>query len=243
MDYSVDWKNVSQVYSVYKAHWDYNKADKHYQNLYSNIPVYSLADDHEVADNYEGQAEFYEGIHHNRSGFQNLVNEGLRAFFNYSPIESFKDEPNRIYRSFNWGSYLDVFLIDSHQYRTAASAEETSLINKTLLGKPQLEWLKNSIKNSKAIWKIILNDVPVSIPHCYPDKGSNKSRCDNWATDNKSAKHFRERNDFLSYLDKLDLKNVVFITTDVHYPAIVLVEHDFDGDGEVLAFMKLRADH
>jgi alkaline phosphatase D len=242
LDYTVDWENVSKVYSVYKEHWDYNKADKHYQNLYSNIPVYSQPDDHEIADNYDGNSEFYQETYHNRSGFKNLVQEGLKAFFNYSPIESFKEEPNRIYRSFNWGVFMDIFLLDSHQYRTTGSVDETPLTNKTILGKSQLEWLKNSIKNSKATWKIILNDVPVTIPHCFADNQSNKSRCDNWATDNKSSSTFtRERDDFMSYLDKHNLKNVIFITTDVHYPAIISVDHDFDGDGEALNFYEFTS--
>lgn len=237
LDYTVDWKNVSEVYSVYKGHWGYNKADEHYQNLYGNIPVYSQPDDHEVADNYDGNSEFYKEPYQNRSGFKNLVEEGLRAFFNYSPIESLKEEPNRIYRSFNWGTYLDIFLLDSHQYRTPGSIEESSTTNKTILGKSQLEWLKNSIKNSQAIWKVIFNDVPVTIPHCFYYEQSNTTRCDNWATDNKTSSTFtREREDFMSYLDKNDLKNVVFITTDVHYPSIVFVDHDFDGDGEALKF-------
>ncbi len=242
LDYTVDWENVSKVYSVYKEHWDYNKADKHYQNLYSNIPVYSQPDDHEIADNYDGNSEFYQETYHNRSGFKNLVQEGLKAFFNYSPIESFKEEPNRIYRSFNWGVFMDIFLLDSHQYRTTGSVDETPLTNKTILGKSQLEWLKNSIKNSKATWKIILNDVPVTIPHCFADNQSNKSRCDNWATDNKSSSTFtRERDDFMSYLDKNNFKNVVFITTDVHYPSIISVDHDFDGDGEALNFYEFTS--
>jgi len=241
LDYSVDWNNVSEVYSVYKAHWDYNKADKHMQNLYKNIPVYSLADDHEVADNYDGDSEFY-SEYHNRSGFKNIVHEGLRAFFNYSPLESFKEEPNRIYRSFNWGAYLDIFILDSHQYRTEASIEDSSSTNKTVLGTPQLEWLKNSVKNSKAVWKVILNDVPVTIPNCYPDSRTNKTICDTWATNNKSNATFtRERDDFMRYLDKHDLKNVIFITTDVHYSANVLVDDDFDEDGNKLRFYEFTS--
>lgn len=240
LDNSVDWKNISDVRSVYSAHWDYNKKDKHYQNLYSNVPVYSQTDDHEVADNYDGNSDYYKEAFQNRTGFKNLVHEGLRAFFNYSPIEAYKEEPLRIYRSFNWGQYLDIFLLDSHQYRTTGSIPETPSSNKTILGKSQLEWLKYSIKNSNATWKVILNDVPVTIPHCFTDKVSNTSRCDNWATDNKSIATFtKERDDFMSYLDKHDIKNVIFIVTDIHYAANIIVNHDFDGDGDGLKFYEL----
>ncbi len=237
---SVDWNNISDVRPIYLAHWDYNKADKHYQNLYSNIPIYSQPDDHEVADNYDGNSEFYKEPFKNRTGYKNIVYEGLRSFFIYSPLESYTEEPHRIYRSFNWGLYADIFLLDSHQYRSASDIPETSLSNKTLLGKPQLEWLKKSVINSNATWKIILNDVPVTIPHCFTDQETNQSRCDNWATDNKSKATFtKERTDFMSYLDKSNIKNVIFIVTDVHHPANVLVDHDFDGDGDKLKFYEL----
>ncbi|HYF98713.1 MAG TPA: alkaline phosphatase D family protein [Candidatus Saccharimonadales bacterium] len=237
---SVDWNNISDVRPIYLAHWDYNKADKHYQNLYSNIPIYSQTDDHEVADNYDGNSSFYKEAFKNRTGYKNIVYEGLRSFFLYSPIESYSEDPHRIYRSFNWGLYADFFLLDSHQYRTTGSIAESSITNKTILGKSQLEWLKHSIRNSDTTWKIILNDVPVTIPHCFSDQKLNKSRCDNWATDNKSIATFtKERNDFMNYLDKNDIRNVIFIVTDVHHPANVLVDHDFDGDGDRLRFYEL----
>jgi alkaline phosphatase D len=242
LDYSVNWDNMSEVYSIYKIHWEYNKSDKHYQFLLANVPVYSLSDDHEVADNYNGRSDVYNEAYENRSGYKNLVHAGLEAFFRYSPVESIKEDPQRIYRSFNWGSHLDLFLLDSHQYRTSGITDQTVSTNNTLLGKPQLEWLKYSLKNSNATWKIILNDVPVTIPHCLPEKLSKEGICDNWATDNKTAATFtRERQDFLRYLDQINLKNVIFMTTDVHFPSIVVVDQDFDGDGEALKFYEFTS--
>lgn len=240
LDKSVNWDNISEVKSVYSEHWKYNKEDKHYQNLYGNIPVYSQPDDHEIANNYDGASNYYNEDYKNRTGFKNLVKQGLEAFFNYSPIESFKDDPTRIYRSFNWGKYLDIFILDSHQYRNDSSIPESSFPNKTLLGTNQMEWLKKSLESSNAIWKIILNDVPITIPHCSHDNQFDVDRCDNWATDNVSAGTYtKERNEFLTYLDAIDMKNFVFLVTDAHYPANILINHDFDGDGDNLKFYEL----
>ena len=41
---------------------------------------------------------------------------------------------------------------------------KTEQNNKTLLGREQLSWLKETLANSNATWKIISNDVPMSIP-------------------------------------------------------------------------------
>ncbi len=229
---SVNWENSSQLYDVYSKHWEYNKSDKHYQNLYKNIPVYSQADDHEVADDYSGNSSFYETSSANRSGFPNLIEEGLSAFFNFSPIEKNVDEPHRIYRSFDIGKNLDLFLLDAHQYRTQGTLPETRENIKTLLGEDQFNWLKASLRDSNAIWKVILTDVPVTIPNCF---NADEDGCDNWATDNNTTATFtQERASLMKFLDDNNIQNVIFVVTDTHYPANVLINQDFNSDGDTL---------
>ena len=233
---SVDWQNKSQVYDIYSKHWEYNRGDSHAQKLYRSIPVYSQTDDHEVADDYSGTAKYYIKEHSNRTGFQNIEYQGLQAFFDYAPIKQLNVEPFRIYRNFSWGSNLDLFLIDAHQYRSSGLISDDIKNNKTLLGQNQLSWLKNSIKQSQATWKVILTDVPITVPHCTP----NKNGCDNWATDGKSNETFTlERNNFLRYLDDLNIKNVLFITTDTHYPSNIIVSDDFNSDEDKFTFYEL----
>lgn len=232
MNSSANWENSSQLYNIYAAHWEYNKSDKHYQNLYKNIPIYSQADDHEVADDYSGNSSFYKTSSMNRSGFPNLIVEGLNAFFNFSPIEKNADEPHRIYRSFNWGNNLDIFLLDAHQYRTQGTLPESQENIKTLLGEEQLNWLQDSLQNSKSVWKVILIDVPVTIPNCF---NAEEDGCDNWATDNNTTSTFtRERASLMKFLDENNINNVIFIVTDTHFPANVLINQDYNADGDTL---------
>jgi phosphodiesterase/alkaline phosphatase D-like protein len=49
----------------------------------------------------------------------------------------------------------------------------------------------------------------------------------------------KERNQFLKFLDENDIKNIVFITTDVHFAGTVNVTQDFDGDGNTYTFYEL----
>ena len=74
-----------------------------HKSLYRSVPVYSQTDDHEVADDYSGTSKLYINENSNRTGFQNLVNQGLQAFFDYSPIKQHDEEPFRIYRNFSLG--------------------------------------------------------------------------------------------------------------------------------------------
>jgi phosphodiesterase/alkaline phosphatase D-like protein len=78
-----------------------------------------------------------------RIGFPNVVKACIQAFFNFSPLDrnnnnKEEEQPNRIYRSFNWGKDLDLFLLDAHSYRSRSDLDDTPMNNKTLLGKEQL---------------------------------------------------------------------------------------------------------
>jgi alkaline phosphatase D len=90
-----------------------------------------------------------------------------------------------------------------------------------MLGKEQLAWLKEKLLNSIATWKIVSSDVPVSIP-----TGANASKFgrDGWANgidlDLSSKTGFeRELTEIMKFIDDNDIKNVVFVTTDVQFPA------------------------
>ena len=236
-DPNVNWENRTQLSDMYLKHWEYNRSDKHYQNLLSYIPLYSQADDHEVADDYSGKSEFYKIPSKDRKGFPNLIKEGLGVFFNFSPIDRNPEEPLRIYRSFQWGKDLEIFLLDAHQYRSPGYLPETLENNKTLLGNKQMDWLKKGLQNSKATWKAIITDVPVTIPNCF---NSQEDGCDNWATDGIVNQTFtRERAEFFKFLDDNYINNIISIVTDTHYPANVLVKEDANGDGDIITLYEL----
>jgi alkaline phosphatase D len=117
---SVNWSDLDQLHMIYLKHWEYNRNDTNLQNLLNSTSMYSQADDHEVINDYGGQWNNY-SIHsglRNREGYSNLVKTGMDLFFEFSPIDRNKTDPNRIYRSFNWGKDLDLFILDAHSYRS-----------------------------------------------------------------------------------------------------------------------------
>ena len=238
-DNKVNWSNQTQVQDIYNKHWEYNRADPHLQSLLRNTSMYSQADDHEVVNDYGGKWPYWTGATKNRTGFPNVVKAGIDAFFNFSPIDRNGTEPNRIYRSFHWGKDLDLFILDMHSYRSRDDVPDTLQNNKTLLGRDQLQWLEQSLLNSNATWKVISSDVPTTIPNCF----NKQLGCDNWATNGTSTtfeKTFtRERSDFLKFLDDHNIKNVVTVATDIHFPTNILVEDDPNHDGHKLIYYEL----
>lgn len=233
-DLTVDWNNLTQVHDIYLKHWIYNKGDSHLQRFLGNASMYSQWDDHEVINDFGSQWSYWNSQSKNRTGYQNVVQAGTSAFFNFSPLERNQQERDRIYRSFQWGKDLDLLILDARTYRDRNDLPDTEQNNKTLLGKDQLSWLKENLANSNATWKIVSNDVPMSIP-----TGSNASVFgrDGWAngvdTDFSSKTGFeRELKDLMKFIDDEDIKNVIFITTDAHFPAILKYNADVNGDGD-----------
>ena len=240
-DPSVNWTNSEQVRDTYLEHWQYNRADPYLQNFLQSVSMYSQWDDHEVINDFGALWQYWNSFNKDREGYANIVNEGRDAFFNYSPIDRNVDDKDRIYRSFNWGPNLGVFILDGRSYRSPNDIADTSDNNKTMLGSEQLHWLKQSLMDSSAVWKVISSDVPISVP-----TGANASILgrDGWANGNEtnysSKTGFeRELQQLFAFLDDINIKNIVFVTTDVHFPANILYEIDANGDGDKLIFHEL----
>ena len=245
-DPSVDWNNITEVRSIFMEHWKYNRNDTYFKEFLSNVPMYSQWDDHDVINDFGAKWPYWNLFNVDREGYPNIVNEGRNAFLYYSPLESNPnisnnndtaiDRDDHIYRSFNWGKDLDLFLIDGRSYRSQNHLADTPDSNKTMLGDRQLQWLKEELINSNATWKIISSNVPISIP-----RGSDSSILgrDGWANGNKTDDYSyytgfeRELTDIFKLIDEQNIKNVVFITTDVHYPAYIEYNFDLNNDGNI----------
>ena len=240
-DPDVNWTNIEQVRDTYLKHWQYNRADPYLQSFLQNTSMYSQWDDHEVINDFGALWPYWNSFNKDREGYPNIVNEGREAFFNYSPIVRNQDDKNRIYRSFNWGPYLELFILDGRSYRSPNSMVDTPENNKTMLGSEQLRWLEKGLMNSSATWKVISSDIPISVP-----TGANASILgrDGWANGNETNFSFktgfeRELQRLLRSLDDNNIQNIVFVTTDVHFPANIQYEVDANDDGDKLIFHEL----
>lgn len=236
-DASVNWQNPEQVHDVYAKHWQYNLADPAYQSFRRNVPVYAQWDDHEVINDFGAPWLFWPANPY-RPGFPNLVTMGKKALFDYNPLPGSGKASDRLYRSFNWGKHADLFLLDARSYRTENYLADTPENAKTLLGKKQLAWIKKELASSQATWKIISNDVPLSI-----STGGNAAVLGRDAWANGTAADFsaqtgfeRELLDLLKFLDDENVKNFVFVTTDVHFTMNIAYQIDANGDGDLLTF-------
>ena len=237
---AVDWTDMSLLRNVYWSHYKYNYADEHYQALHAAMPIYSQWDDHEVINDF-GAGPGWDRWHKqalNRPGFRNLVEAGRDAMFHYSPMTRNADEPNRIYRQFNRGAEMDLFIVDARSYRSLNELEDSEENAKTMLGAAQLQWLKDGLVNSTATWKVISLDLPLSISTGGAADVRGRDGFANGLLDDYSAKTGFEREllDLMSHLDANNVENVVVVVMDVHFAMTIKYEFDADGDGDNLLF-------
>ncbi|MDQ0095600.1 alkaline phosphatase D family protein [Paeniglutamicibacter psychrophenolicus] len=211
---------VAETLNEYRGRHRYNMMDANLRAMYAQVPVIAQWDDHETVNNwYPG--EIFEDPRYTVREVDTLAARGRRAWQEYMPIADVRAlrpgtgfEAARIYRQVRRGPHLDVFALDmrSHKGPNTAGLETRQT---ALLGEEQLQWLIRSLRDSDATWKVIGNDLPLGL--IVPDgKGQESiSNAEHGAPLGRELELAR----LLSEIKKHDIKNVVFLTGDVHYCA------------------------
>ncbi len=238
-DPAVDWTDAGKVREIYRAHWRYNRADPSFQRFLLEVPMYPQWDDHEVINDFGAERPNWAAAA-GRAGFPILVRAGREALFEFHPLWPHPEEPERIYRSFRWGAWVELFLLDARSYRSANDREDSPAGGKTLLGRAQLDWLKKGLGSSNATWKIVSIDVPLSIATgTRAEVYGRDAFADGDPAGAPRTGSETELRELLSHLDREEVRNVVFVVTDVHFATSLRYEIDLDSDGDKLLFHEL----
>ena len=110
-----------------------------------------------------------------------------------------------LYRTIRWGKGLQVWVVEGRRYRSANTAKDGP--GKTIWGKEQLAWLKRTIMESDADFRVLVSPTPIVGPD--RDKGKN----DNHANDAFAY----EGNLFRSWTAEAELKNFYTCCGDRHW--------------------------
>lgn len=189
---------VTTDLASYRAKYQLYRSDPDLRELHRRVPMMHVWDDHEVSDNYNEPDE-------KRATVQQR-NLAYRVAFEWLPRMTMPSERHRIYRKLPFGM-ADIFLLDERQYREG----DVDTRAKALLGKTQMDWLIKGLRESTATWKIIAQQVVVAkIPIVVAVAGQGVTNPDAW--DGYAA----DRNRLLDAIVAADIKNVVFLTGDVH---------------------------
>jgi len=195
----------------YWAHWRYNRAELHLQHLLATSDYVGVWDDHEIV-NDSGPLTDTRSIPPYKPGVH-VLPIALDAFTDYTPIDIAPNTPDRLYRALRWGRNLELIVLDTRQYRDANFAQDSDAAPKTMLGREQLTWLKDTLAASDATWNVIVSSVPMSIPTGFPAANGR----DGWANFDKTTGFEHELLDIMRFMQQREIDNTLWITTDVHF--------------------------
>jgi alkaline phosphatase D len=144
---------------------------------------------------------------------------GRRAFLDYFPIVPPPEEPGRLYRRFRWGALLEVFILDTRQYRSPNTEPDGP--GKTMLGATQRRWLVESVAASDAVWKVVVSSVPLSVPTGGRIHDSWSNAGPRGAPQEHGTGFAVERDGILRILRQRGVKNLVVLASDVHHAELI----------------------
>jgi alkaline phosphatase D len=179
-------------------------------------------DDHEVVDNWFWELTMERDARYTEKQVRVLAERARQALFEFLPIRRHPAEPTRVYRSFAHGPLLDVFVVDLRSYRDANSnnRQTAGAPGGAIFGATQLQWLAASLKASRAAWKVVACDMPLGL--VVPDRRrNNEPNFEGIANADDGAPLGREHEvaALLRGLRQGGVRNVVWVTADVHYCA------------------------
>lgn len=223
------WRNVvaegvgkvAETLEEFRGRHRYPLLDDHVRALYGEVPTVSQWDDHETCNNwYPG--EVLDDDRYTERDVDVLAARGRRAWQEYQPVPVRRlvgpagdgYARRRIYRKVPRGQHLDLFVLDMRSYRgpNPASAGPGQL---GLLGPAQEAWLIREVAASAATWKVISADLPLSAPSNHADDLDSAANLDSGAPSGREPELAR----VLSAFRRHGVRNVVWVTADVHYTA------------------------
>lgn len=226
LDDGTIWKNivteakskVAETLDEFRGNHRYNLIDAHMRRFNAAVPQIVLWDDHEVRDNWYWERDLTRDERYQVKSAALLAARARRAFLEYQPIDLSRDDPDRIHRTIPYGPTVEVFALDLRSYRGPNSENRQTVLDEraALFGAPQLAALKSRLAASRATWKVIASDLPIGVvvrdaPSFYEAV----------ANGDPGAPLGRELEiaGLLRFIRDRRIRNVVWVTADVHYCA------------------------
>lgn len=216
------------------------KTDADLQSLHARYAFIATWDDHEVTND-----RFKDGAGNHNAGeglFKTRQAAAYRAYDEWMPIRlsgtAALGDGSQIYRRLKFGQLAELTMLDLRTYRdeqvaTTIPSPVGPTIDpriddpkRTITGRAQMSYLKASLNNSRAQWKLVGNPVMIapltfaSLPADVLDAlsdltgisvpGAAVVNTDQW--DGYSA----DRKEVLTHLRDHGVKDAVFLTGDIH---------------------------
>lgn len=140
-----------------RFHWQRMYGLPRHADLLRRVGTYWIKDDHDTYgdDSWPGRIDA-------RLAPFTFV-EGQRIFREQVPMGQ------STYRTYRWGKDLQIWLLEGRDFRSPNTDPDGP--QKSILGAAQKQWLKNSLSESDATWRLLISPTP----WVGPDRGGNKA--------------------------------------------------------------------
>ena len=205
-----------QTLDEYRRKYALYHSDPRLLELRSRVPLLAIWDDHEVEDNWAGENPGHATPDDQRKVpyLQRRAN-GFRAFFEHMPRLRERDDRDRIYGSVPLGANAELFLLDQRRFRDAQACgdqffvpcTESEAAGRKFLGPVQKQWFQDALQRSRATWKVVGNQAMIMALDGPRSNEINKDQWDGYAA---------ERQEILEHVRDKGVKDVTFLTGDIH---------------------------
>lgn len=217
--------HVAETLDDFRGNYAYNLTDEHYRRFNAAVPQLVQWDDHEVVNNWF-PGESLAG--QNRKGYtktdaDELAGYAYQAWREWQPIEPSEAVDGRLHRKISYGPLLDVFVLDMRSYKNPNPRAWAPSDDAGVLGRAQTQWLIDGLKKSTAVWKVVANDLPISIvvPDASTDPADGPKSMEAVAQGDNGRPLGREIAFSRILSETKEVRNVVYLTADVHYTAAI----------------------
>lgn len=206
-----------QTLPEYRAKYQLYKSDPDLRAMHEAHSFVATWDDHEVEDNYAGPNPG-EATEMPRVPFEERRRAGYQAFYEYMPfmpgtVDS--EKARGLYRRLPLGANAELFMLDERAFRDDqpcgdeffVPCPEAETEPRTMLGREQLEWLKRGLLNSGATWKLVGNQLMIMSLELVQGAQITKDSWDGYGV---------ERRELMSHIASQGIRDVSFLTGDIH---------------------------
>ena len=214
------------------------KQDKDLQLLHAKNPFIVTWDDHEVTN--DAWAEGAENHDDSEGDYLTRRRRAYRAYDEWMPVRMGRTtalgDGTKLFRRLRFGNLAELSMLDLRTYRSEQAALSHTPVpspdgsvsdpERTITGKAQMRWLKDSLDENRAQWKLVGNPVMIA-PVVFPPLPNELTRqindfagllpedgapynVDQW--DGYTA----DRREVFGHLADNGVQNTVFLTGDIH---------------------------
>lgn len=202
---------------MYRNRYALYKLDPLLKQAHANFPWAVVWDDHEVDNNYAGLIAEDNAP---KDEFAKRQAEAYQVYYEHMPLRRSvlkRDKRVEIYRQLNFGNLASFSMLDTRQYRSdqpcgdgSKSPCPESLDSKqTMMGSAQEQWLMRGLRQSRARWNVIAQQVMVA-PADSAAGTDQRFSMDQW----NGYSAARQR--LLEFLRDAKPSNPVVLTGDIH---------------------------